>query len=99
MADTSSGATRGLLVGGVVLLWVIGMIWILHRKGVVTTERDDTQLQIGVQGDKTEDEANYGDEPVSEIVLQGGPTPEEEEEAARVRARAEREAATERRAG
>lgn len=72
------------------LLWAMGMVWILHRKGVVTTSRDDTKLVWGESAaNEGELEANYGEEPVSEIVLDRGV----EEQEAEARARARRAAA------
>ena len=76
-------------------LWIIGVVWSFNRKGVVTTERDDTNLPAYDSADEAvEGDANYGEEPVSEIVLQGSQEDEARERAARDRAAAEAEADT-----
>jgi hypothetical protein len=42
LAELQSRANRGLLVGGAVLIWVIGLMWTLQSKGLITTSRSDT---------------------------------------------------------
>ena len=42
MAELTSRSKRGLLVGGAVLLWVLGLMWALQSKGFITTSRSDT---------------------------------------------------------
>ena len=67
----------------------MGMVWILHRKGIVTTSRDDTNLAVGDSAGKADDDAQYGEEPISEIVLET----EKQKQEAEARARAARAAA------
>jgi hypothetical protein len=87
VADTTSSTTRNILVVGAIVLWVIGLVWVLHRKGIGAGPRSDTDIEYGASdpaGGQLGDGAE-GEEPVSEIVIHTGPSPAELELAERAR--------------
>jgi hypothetical protein len=80
LAETHTPGNRGLLVGGVVLLWVLGLMWALQSKGLITTSRSDTALPS--VGDSDDEQVGAGGLPssnpdgqelVTELVI--GPAP------------------------
>jgi hypothetical protein len=81
LADTvHTRGKRGLLVGGAISLWVLGLLWALADKTDVATSAPDTERDLGpydasespnvvVRRPKAE-----GEEPVSEITVEAGPS-------------------------
>ena len=73
MAETLTRGNRGLLVGGAVLLWILGLMWALHSKGLITTSRSDTASPV--TGDsvdepaKTSPDTNLDGNAVTELVI------------------------------
>ena len=98
VADISSSTTRNVLVIGVILLWVFGLLWVLHRKGIVAGPRSDESIKYADDSDgagRAEGDDFDGEEPISEIVIKTGPSPAELAEKARLAALARSEAETE----
>jgi hypothetical protein len=78
LGELQSRANRGLLVGGAVTIWVLGLMWTLQSKGLITTSRSDT----AVIATSSSDDDQHGtatpanpDQPdaVTELVI--GPAP------------------------
>lgn len=74
MAEVHTRGNRGLLVGGAVLLWVLGLMWALKSKGFISTSRSDTaSLASASEADAEPQVAKApkpgGDEPVTELVV------------------------------
>ncbi|MCA9698592.1 MAG: hypothetical protein KC431_13780 [Myxococcales bacterium] len=94
--DTNSTAKRGMLVGGVLLLWLLGIMWTLDSKGIVRLPGGSSsgsgpfaedEPTASAKGKNAQDlEGGEDEEPVSEIVLKGGPTEAELAEQARLAA-------------
>jgi hypothetical protein len=80
LAELQSRTNRGLLVGAAVTIWVLGLMWTLQSKGLITTSRSDTAV-IATSSDADEDEQqgtatpeNPGQQDlVTELVI--GPAP------------------------
>jgi hypothetical protein len=81
------------------LVWLIGLMWVLNRKGIVTTSRSDTHRTYGGASNAGNAVSRYGgawpgqeveiesdEEEVSEIVVKTGPSEEELAEQARLAA-------------
>ena len=86
MADKTSGSQRALLVTGAAFLWVIALLLTLGRKGYI-----EAPAFVGGEAARSAeaaDDEGYGEEPVSEIVID---SPDPEPEPARRRARAKAE--------
>lgn len=68
------------------MVWVVGLLWVLNRKGVVMTSRPDSAPDYALNDTSDPVNArrawNEDEEPVSEIVIEVGPS-EAEAEAAR----------------
>jgi hypothetical protein len=80
LAETQTPGNRGLLVGGAVLLWVLGLMWALQSKGLITTSRSDTAMPSVGDSDDEQGEAGavpstdpQGPDAVTELVI--GPAP------------------------
>jgi hypothetical protein len=78
LAETHTRGNRGLLVGGAVLLWVLGLMWSLQSKGLITTSRSDTAMPSAGEPDEGEPGAAAstspeGQDAVTELVI--GPAP------------------------
>jgi hypothetical protein len=75
LAETLTRGNRGLLVGGAVLLWVLGLMWTLQSKGILTTTRNDTALPSVEESDDAQPHAAAQPEgqEVTELVI--GPAP------------------------
>lgn len=74
MAETLTRGNRGLLVGGAVLLWVLGLMWSLHSKGLITTSRSDTAPPVLSESDDPQaDTPNLDGNAVTELVIEPGP--------------------------
>lgn len=78
LAETLTRGNRGLLVGGAVLLWVLGLMWALQSKGLITTVRSDTASPALGESDEEQPPAAPGTSPegqdaVTELVI--GPAP------------------------
>lgn len=81
------------------MLWLLGLMWVLNRKGIVSTSPSSSASPYGVvdaNGERRRSSpgaddsgAEEGEEPVSEIVVKTGPTEEELAERARLAALAE----------
>lgn len=91
LAGVQTRGNRGLLVGGAVLLWVLGLMWALQSKGLITTSRSDTASLSSATGSNEEAQAAEspkptGDKPVTELVIEpGAAEPSESEHILRFR--------------
>jgi hypothetical protein len=80
LAEFHIRGNRGLLVGGAVLLWVLGLMWALHSKGFITTSRSDTaSLASATEADEQSQVAQTpqpgSGKPVTELVIEPGMEP------------------------
>jgi hypothetical protein len=74
LAEVHTRGARGLLVGGAVLLWVLGLLWALHSKGIISTSRSDTaSLASASESNDEKPQAatprTPGEEPVTELMV------------------------------
>jgi hypothetical protein len=65
LAEPHSRANRGLLVGGAVLIWVLGLMWALQSKGLITTTRSDTPV-IATASDADDEKPKTAASPIAE---------------------------------
>jgi hypothetical protein len=84
LADTvHTRSKRGLLVGGAISLWVLGLLWALADKTGVATSARDTERDLGPSDASETAKAMVrrptaeGEEPVSEITVEAGPRKQE----------------------
>ncbi len=76
MAEPHSRGNRGLLVGGAVLIWVVGLMWTLQSKGLITTSRSDSAAALASASDsddvqpRTAQNNLEGPDPVTELVVE-----------------------------
>jgi hypothetical protein len=83
LVEPHSRGNRGLLVGGAVTLWVLGLMWALQSKGIITTSRNDTTPIAAVDA-SADDEARRAAQntqagsvqPVTELLIGPAEDPE-----------------------
>jgi hypothetical protein len=78
LAETVTRGNRGLLVGGAVLLWVLGLMSALQSKGLITTSRSDTALPTAAPDEDEQARAKSsthpeGQDEVTELVIDPAP--------------------------
>ena len=74
MSDPNPRSTRGLLVMGGVLVWVVALLWGLTRKGYIEAPSfAGGSGQVVQEEDRAADDAQPADEPAAELVIE---TPE-----------------------
>ncbi len=87
MADINSNPVRGLLVGGAILVWIVGLLWVLNRKDIVSPRPDGANDYAARDAsDPTHVPPAWSEAEVSEIVVEVGPGEEELARTARLAA-------------
>jgi hypothetical protein len=91
LADINTSPLRGLLVGGAVVVWGLGLAWVLNRKGIVMTSRPDSTHDYAVNdaSDPANPRQAWDEDEVAEIVVEVGPSEAELELARKTKLAAE----------
>lgn len=77
LQESNTRVIRGLLVGGGVLVWIIGLLWVLNRKGIVNTPVFSSAPAATADGDEAPVERSpAGSQQPQELVIEVEAPPE-----------------------